>query len=313
VTPNDPGDADTGVNNLQNFPELQRATNGNGSTTVQGSLSSTPGQSFDVHFYASPAADPSGFGEGRRFLGETSVSDGDGDGAIPLTFLTSPALSSGQRVTATATSAGGDTSEFSNAVTVNTPPSATPDAFTTPEDTQLSVPDGDGDVLGNDADADGNAISAALVEGPAQGTLELGADGSFTYTPAADFHGEDAFRYLASDGTDASAPTTVAISVGSVNDLPVITPQAPKAGSRTKDRTPKVKARAADTESDLTKGALRLSIDGERKKGFSYKAASDKLKWTADRLAVGAHKVKLTAEDADGGRAKESWKFKVTG
>ena len=313
VTPNDPGDADTGDNNLQNYPELQKATNGSGATTVQGSLSSTPGQSFEVHFYASPAADPSGFGEGRSFLGEISVSDSDGDGAIPLTFVSSPALSAGQRVTATATSAGGDTSEFSNAVTVNTPPSAAPDSFSTPEDTALSVPDGEGDLLANDADADGNAFSAALVEGPAHGTVELGADGSFTYSPQANFHGDDSFRYLVSDGTDESAPATVAVSVASVNDLPVVTALVPKSGSKTKDHTPKVRALATDTESELAKGDLRLSIDGKRKKGFSYKTASDKLRWTADPLAAGAHKVKVVAEDADGGRTKRSWKFKVTG
>ena len=48
-------------------------------------------------------------------------------------------------------------------------------------------------MLGNDSDPDGDALTAALVSGPAHGRLELNSDGSFDYTPAADFNGSDAF------------------------------------------------------------------------------------------------------------------------
>jgi hypothetical protein len=56
-------------------------------------------------------------------------------------------------------------------------------------------------VLGNDSDTDGAALSAALVSGPAHGTLTLEPDGSFRYAPAADYHGPDAFTYRAHDGS----------------------------------------------------------------------------------------------------------------
>ncbi|QTV80397.1 LamG-like jellyroll fold domain-containing protein [Microbacterium sp. NIBRBAC000506063] len=59
-------------------------------------------------------------------------------------------------------------------------------------------------VLGNDTDADGDTLTAVLVTEPANGELELNADGSFTYTPDAGFSGADTFTYRASDGTAES-------------------------------------------------------------------------------------------------------------
>jgi VCBS repeat-containing protein len=101
----------------------------------------------------------------------------------------------------------------------NDAPVAAADEFSTDEDTSLHVdPAG---ILGNDSDPDGDTLTAALVSGPANGTLTLNADGSFDYAPAADFNGDDAFVYTASDGVAASAETTVTIHVQAVNDAPV--------------------------------------------------------------------------------------------
>ena len=102
---------------------------------------------------------------------------------------------------------------------VNDAPIATDDAFSTPEDQALSVPAGG--VLANDLDADGDALTAVLASAPTNGTVTLNADGSFDYVPNADFHGTDAFMYLANDGQADSAPATVTITVDSVNDAPV--------------------------------------------------------------------------------------------
>src|SRR5205085_8042449 len=51
VTPNDTGDADTGANNLQNFPVLQSATTGGGVVKVRGTLNSTPRKTFRIEFF----------------------------------------------------------------------------------------------------------------------------------------------------------------------------------------------------------------------------------------------------------------------
>ena len=77
-------------------------------------------------------------------------------------------------------------------------------------------------VMTNDTDADGSALSASLVTGPSNGSLNFSADGSFEYTPDADFNGVDSFTYLANDGTTDSNIATVTITVNPINDPPTI-------------------------------------------------------------------------------------------
>jgi VCBS repeat-containing protein len=109
-------------------------------------------------------------------------------------------------------------------VLLNTPnraPSAAADAYSTNEDTPLTV--AAPGVLGNDTDPDGDTLTAALVSGPSHGTLTLNPDGSFTYTPAADYNGPDSFTYKATDGSLDSNTATVSITVNPVNDAPTVT------------------------------------------------------------------------------------------
>lgn len=68
-------------------------------------------------------------------------------------------------------------------------------------------------VLKNDSDANGDALSARLLSGPAHGSLKFNANGSFRYTPAAGFTGSDSFRYVANDDLQDSAPVPVQIEV----------------------------------------------------------------------------------------------------
>ena len=112
VTANDPNDADSGANNLQNFPLLTSVTSVGSNTTIQGSLNSTPNTTFQIDFYTSAALDPTGNGEGAQFLNTTSVTtDGNGNATINASFPV--ALGTGRVVTATATDPNGNTSEFS--------------------------------------------------------------------------------------------------------------------------------------------------------------------------------------------------------
>jgi VCBS repeat-containing protein len=104
-------------------------------------------------------------------------------------------------------------------VIANRAPRAADDAYSVVEDTVLTVPAAG--VLGNDQDADGDTLTAALVNGPGFGQLTLNLDGSFSYMPGVDFHGSDTFTYTASDGKATSAPATVSIDVQPVNDAPV--------------------------------------------------------------------------------------------
>src|SRR5207247_6257724 len=56
-------------------------------------------------------------------------------------------------------------------------------------------------LLGNDSDVDSASITAVLIAGPTHGTLTMAANGSFTYTPAANYNGPDSFTYRANDGS----------------------------------------------------------------------------------------------------------------
>ncbi len=112
VTANDPGDADTGPNTLQNFPVLTAATL-TGTLAVTGTLNSTAATTFRIEFFANDALDPSGHGEGQRYLGFVSVTtDGSGNAAIAAA-LPATGVAIGNFITATATDAAGNTSEFS--------------------------------------------------------------------------------------------------------------------------------------------------------------------------------------------------------
>ena len=98
-TANDPGDTDTGANDLQNKPLLSSAKkSATGTTTVRGTLNSTANKTFKVQFFSNPE----GTDEGKTLLGSKSVTT-DGTGNVSLTFSTTKAISLGQNISATAT------------------------------------------------------------------------------------------------------------------------------------------------------------------------------------------------------------------
>jgi hypothetical protein len=116
VTMNTPGGPHTGPNNLQNFPVLTSVTNSGGTTTIQGTLNSVASTQFRIEFFAGAAADPSGFGQGQTFLGFANATT-DGSGNASFTFMTPTPV--GTIFTATATDPGGNSSEFSRAMSAN--------------------------------------------------------------------------------------------------------------------------------------------------------------------------------------------------
>jgi VCBS repeat-containing protein len=100
----------------------------------------------------------------------------------------------------------------------NDPPVATSDTYTTPEDTNLSI--STPGVLTNDVDPDGDPLTASIHQNPSYGNLTLNSDGSFSYTPAENYYGEDNFTYDVTDGVFTST-ATVSLTVTTINDPPV--------------------------------------------------------------------------------------------
>jgi VCBS repeat-containing protein len=100
---------------------------------------------------------------------------------------------------------------------VNDAPVAADAAMTTLEDTALVI-----DLRTYATDVDSSTFTARIVAGPAHGVLTQNADGSYTYTPDANYNGADSFTYLVNDGALDSNIATVTLAITAVNDAPTL-------------------------------------------------------------------------------------------
>ena len=195
-------------------------------------------------------------GAGGSFTGPTNFSAGDFPNSVAVGDFNHDL-----RPDLVFTNAGANSvSVLWNDTTTNQAPVAVNDAYSTAEDTPLTL--AAPGVLGNDTDADGNPLSASVATGPAHGTLTLNANGAFTYTPDANFNGTDTFIYRASDGTATPSLATVTITVTAVNDAPTVTVApgtvAPGATCGRDDHSGTINLTVADVDSDAT--GLTLSV-----------------------------------------------------
>jgi Zn-dependent metalloprotease len=109
-TPNDPLDADSGPNQLQNFPVLTWVSSFGDQVLVLGSLNSVPSRNYRIELFANSPSGVSGYAQGERFVGSKNVTtDSAGNASFVVSVPPSPGLS---LYTATTTDAEGNTSEF---------------------------------------------------------------------------------------------------------------------------------------------------------------------------------------------------------
>ena len=161
------------------------------------------------------------------------------------------------------------------AALLNTAPVANNDTYTTAEDTPRNVPVPG--VLANDTDADGNTLTAVLVSNVTHGSLNLNANGSFSYVPNPDYNGSDSFTYAANDGSVNGNIATVIINITPVNDTPVanndtyttpedVTLSVPASGVLANDTDADGQSLVAVLVSNVTQGSLSLGTNGS----FTY-------------------------------------------
>ncbi|MCZ6834674.1 MAG: right-handed parallel beta-helix repeat-containing protein [Planctomycetota bacterium] len=121
VTLNDAGDVDTGANNVQNFPVLT-SSSGNSVNTLNviGTLNSLPFRSYHIELFGNDTCDPTGYGEGKYYLGFFDVITGaTGDNNFNVIVATVRPFASDWLLTATATdNVTNDTSEFSACISI---------------------------------------------------------------------------------------------------------------------------------------------------------------------------------------------------
>ena len=102
-----------------------------------------------------------------------------------------------------------------NVAAVNDPPVAQDGSASGTEDTPVT-----GTLVATDVDSEG--LTYRLGTQAAHGTAVVNPDGSFTYTPNADFNGTDSFTFLANDGAADSNTATINLTIAAVNDAPLL-------------------------------------------------------------------------------------------
>ncbi|HEY0457752.1 MAG TPA: Ig-like domain-containing protein, partial [Pyrinomonadaceae bacterium] len=168
--------------------------------------------------------------------------------------------------------------KFFESFSTNSPPVGVADSYTTDEDTSLRIDSRRG-VLVNDTDEEDDKLSVSAakpVSNPSHGTLSLNGDGSFAYTPEANFNGTDSFTYAASDGIADSSEVTVIIKVNSVNDAPTISLSQTAAAL---DELTQLSFSATANDIDNPPSALRFSL-AEAPAGALIDPVSGAFRWT---------------------------------
>ncbi|QDS96627.1 hypothetical protein FF011L_54390 [Roseimaritima multifibrata] len=229
VGTNDAGDVDSGANTGQNYPLLGSAIFSGGSVTIEGAFDGIANQTLTIDFYKADV-DLSGYGEAEAYLGSTTVTtDGTGQG----TFTFSQAVTNfnvGSTVTATATDAAGNTSEFAAnilAAAPNTAPTLTLDStsLTTQEDTDVSSAVLITNITVND---DGNGTNSLQLSGTDAAHFQI--IGSALYLRSGtvlDYESKTSYSVTVSvdDTTVGGSPDdseTFTLTIGDVNEAPVL-------------------------------------------------------------------------------------------
>ncbi|MCY3699875.1 MAG: tandem-95 repeat protein, partial [Gemmatimonadetes bacterium] len=193
----------------------------------------------------------------------------------------------------------GGTAEASVEVTVvpvNDAPEAAADAASTDEDVAVEI-----DVLANDTDIDGDSLRVSSVSEAANGTVAVTAGGGVRYTPAANWHGTDAFVYEIDDGAGGTASAEVEVTVLPVNDVPEAFGDA---ASTDEDAAVEIDVLANDTDADGD--SLTVSSVSVPSNGTAEISAGGGVRYTPAANWYGTDAFTYEVDDGNGGTASAS-------
>ena len=174
-----------------------------------------------------------------------------------------------------------------NIAPTNVAPVVTAPAITTNEDTPVN-----GKITATDAD--GDPLTFTLVTPPAHGTLVLNPDGTYTYTPNANYNGTDSFVVTVSDFKGGTTTVTINVTVTAVNDVPVATSPA----ITTPMNTPKT---GVVTASDVDGDTLTFTVSTAPAHGTVVVNADGTYTYTPATGYTGTDSFTITVSDGKGG------------
>ncbi len=156
------------------------------------------------------------------------------------------------------------------------------------------------------SDPDGDSLTYTLVTGPEHGTIVFNPDGSYVYTPGANYNGTDSFTFRASDGSLTSNVATIALAIAAVNDAPELA--NPLADSTTAEDAAFNYTLPAGTFSDVDNAVLVFSVSS-LPAWLSFDPATRTFSGTPANGDVGSFDVTVTASD---GSRSASDTFRIT-
>ena len=176
---------------------------------------------------------------------------------------------------------------------VNNAPEAVADSATTDENKSVTV-----DVLANDTDADGDALTVTSGFNGSNGSIGINLDGTITYTPNAEFFGSDSFSYTISDGNGGEATATVAVTVNFVNSVPVAV-----VDSVTTDENSSVTVDVLANDTDADGDTLTVTSGLNGSNGSIAINLDGTIVYTPNAEFFGSDSFSYTISDGNGGEA----------
>ena len=181
----------------------------------------------------------------------------------------------------------------SSLLPLNQAPLAANGSASTSEDTKLNG------TLPSATDANGDTITYAKATNPSHGSVTVNANGSYAYTPAANYNGLDAFTFTVADGKGGSNTYTQSLTITAVNDAPVLVAALPdQSATAGKAFSYTVPAGAfTDVDSASLTYTATLANGTALPSWLSFNASTRAFSGSPGASDVGTVSVKFTASD----------------
>ncbi|MGV8073118.1 MAG: Ig-like domain-containing protein [Syntrophobacteraceae bacterium] len=232
-----------------------------------------------------------------------SCSIDQGIGTVPVNG--SVTVSPAETTTYTLTALGQGTTSATASVTltvINTAPVTVDDSAATDEDIAVVI-----NVLANDWDADGDALTITGASEAAHGIVAINADRTLTYTPAQNFNGADGFTYTVKDGHGGTAAASVAITILPVNDPPTAADDAAET-----DQGTFVSIAVLANDSDPDGDSLQVATFSQPSNGTVSDEGNGSLRYSPAAGFSGQDTFTYTAQDPSGAVSTAQVRITVT-